>query len=334
MPATKTDLLDRYLHAVKFWLPRAHQEDIIAELGEDLHSQVEESEAALGHQLDEDDLARILTKRGSPMKVASGYLPEQRLINPAMVPVYRLVLKIVLLWVLAPLFVIVFLGPLLASARPVQVLTVFCVEFWRAGFMTVGMITVFFALLDRYQVKFQHAGNWDPRRLPRVPGTQDTELRWSHLAGSIFGVLAAGFWVYLMLQRAEFSFPGGSRIILGPVWRQIFWPVLGLTLTSAFFDLLSSLYPHWTRVRSRVRIGIDASMLIIVAALLKGGNSAELAAGNLSTADLANKTAWLNGMIDYTLIAAAVITIGDAIREIYHLLRARQGKSAPILTAL
>ena len=40
MPATKSDLIDRYLHAVKFWLPKAQQEDIVAELGEDLLSQV------------------------------------------------------------------------------------------------------------------------------------------------------------------------------------------------------------------------------------------------------------------------------------------------------
>lgn len=42
------ELLDRYLHAVKFWLPRQHQEDLAAELREDIQSQIEEKEAALG----------------------------------------------------------------------------------------------------------------------------------------------------------------------------------------------------------------------------------------------------------------------------------------------
>lgn len=79
---TQSDLLDQYLHAVKFWLPKAQQQDIIAELAEDLQSQVEEREAALGHRLGEDDLAAILRKRGSPMRVASGYLSEQHLDQP------------------------------------------------------------------------------------------------------------------------------------------------------------------------------------------------------------------------------------------------------------
>ena len=256
MPITNSDLLERYMHAVRFLLPEAQQADIVAEIGEDLQSQVEEREAALGHTLGEDDLVALLKKRGSPAKVAGGYLPERRLMNPAMLPVYWLVLKIVLLWVYVPLFAFVFLGPVLAVARPGELLLRCCVEYWRAAFMTVGMVTTVFALLDRYQVKFQHADSWNPRKLPRVPGTQDAMTRWKHLAGSIFGVAAAAFWAYLMWRRSEFSgFPGGSRIILGPVWKLIYWPVLGLTLTSAFFDLLSSLYPRWTRVRSGVRIG-------------------------------------------------------------------------------
>ena len=52
MPQKKNDLLDRYLNAIKFWLPSGQQKDIIAEIAEDLHSQIDERETALGH-LDE-----------------------------------------------------------------------------------------------------------------------------------------------------------------------------------------------------------------------------------------------------------------------------------------
>ena len=39
------DLIDRYLQAVRFWLPKSHrQEDLLAEFGEDLRSQIEEKE--------------------------------------------------------------------------------------------------------------------------------------------------------------------------------------------------------------------------------------------------------------------------------------------------
>lgn len=39
------DLIDRYLQAVRFWLPKnARQEDLLAELGDDLRSQIEAKE--------------------------------------------------------------------------------------------------------------------------------------------------------------------------------------------------------------------------------------------------------------------------------------------------
>ena len=42
------DLLKRYLQAVKFFLPRGQQDDIIRELSENLISQFEDREEALG----------------------------------------------------------------------------------------------------------------------------------------------------------------------------------------------------------------------------------------------------------------------------------------------
>ena len=38
------ELIERYLQAVQFWLPKEQKADIIAELSEDLHAQIEERE--------------------------------------------------------------------------------------------------------------------------------------------------------------------------------------------------------------------------------------------------------------------------------------------------
>ena len=101
------ELIDRYLNAVRFWLPRAQEDDIIAELGEDLRSQVEEREAALGRALSEDELAGILKKRGHPMSVASQYLPQRYLIGPALYPAYMVVVRLVTLWIVLPILVLI-----------------------------------------------------------------------------------------------------------------------------------------------------------------------------------------------------------------------------------
>ena len=102
------DLIDRYLQAVRFWLPKTNrQEDLLAELGEDLRSQFEDKEAELGHPLDKAEMSAILKRCGSPMMVAGRLGPQRHLIGPALFPIYEFVLKMVLLWILVPVFVFI-----------------------------------------------------------------------------------------------------------------------------------------------------------------------------------------------------------------------------------
>src|ERR1700722_12583857 len=95
------EILDRYLQAVKFWLPSS-QHDIVAELRDDIRSEVEEREAALGRSLNENEVESLLKQRGRPLLVAEKYLPQRSLIGPVLFPAYWFVLKIVLLCYLIP----------------------------------------------------------------------------------------------------------------------------------------------------------------------------------------------------------------------------------------
>src|SRR5439155_15304481 len=96
------ELIERYLQAVKFWLSKNQRQDIIAELSEDIHSQIEERESALGRKLTDDDVEQILKQRGRPLLVAEKYLPQKSLIGPVLFPAYRFVLKLALLCYLVP----------------------------------------------------------------------------------------------------------------------------------------------------------------------------------------------------------------------------------------
>src|SRR5262245_257627 len=92
------ELLDRYLQAVKFWLPKPQREDIIAELSEDIGSQLEEKKSELGRDHGVSDVEAGLKNLGHPLLVAERYLPTQQyLIGPALFPVYVFVLKMVML---------------------------------------------------------------------------------------------------------------------------------------------------------------------------------------------------------------------------------------------
>jgi hypothetical protein len=103
------ELLDRYLEKVKFWLPRAQRDDIVAELSDDIRSQIAEEEAKLGRPLNDDEVASVLKRCGNPLLVANRYLPQRYLIGPLLFPVYRFVLTIVVLCYLVP-WLLVWIG--------------------------------------------------------------------------------------------------------------------------------------------------------------------------------------------------------------------------------
>jgi hypothetical protein len=92
------ELLDRYLQAVRKYLPLRRQDDIIAELRANMESQIEDRESELDRPLTQGEFDDFLRKMGHPMLVASRYQPQQYLIGPTMFPMYLWVLRIALLW--------------------------------------------------------------------------------------------------------------------------------------------------------------------------------------------------------------------------------------------
>src|SRR5450755_1382548 len=96
------ELLDRYLQAIEFWLPKGQKKDIIAELSEDIRSQIEEKETELGRKLEDEEVATILKRCGAPLRVALRYQPQRYLIGPTLFPVYRFVLVVLLLGCVVP----------------------------------------------------------------------------------------------------------------------------------------------------------------------------------------------------------------------------------------
>ena len=100
-------LLDRYLTAVKFWLPKTQRDDIAAELAANLQAEIDDRAAELGRPLTEPETAAILKQHGSPVVVASRYQQENRTVNfgrqfigPIVFPFYWIAVKVTLVLLL------------------------------------------------------------------------------------------------------------------------------------------------------------------------------------------------------------------------------------------
>jgi len=94
-------LVERYVRAVRDFLPRAQKDDITNELSDSIQSRFEDEAEARGRPLTEEEQVAILRSLGHPMAVAARYRGDDRsvrfggqLIGPELFPTYLTVLRI------------------------------------------------------------------------------------------------------------------------------------------------------------------------------------------------------------------------------------------------
>ncbi len=249
MTKPSTDLIDRYLQAVGFWLPRDQKQDILAELSEDLHSQIEDREEELGRTMTESEVADLLRKRGRPMLVAGQFLPQRGLIGPALFPVYVFVLKIVALCYVIP-WLLVWFGILLfhrtGAATHLASEMSSLGSLWTIVFTQFGIITLVFAAIDRVSVKSTVCSEWDPRKLPKVKVETTTKRRINAVCGIVFGI----FGLLWLLAIPDYPFliigPAAYLVKGAPIWQSVYWPLVALAIAGIFEHVVRLLRPELT----------------------------------------------------------------------------------------
>lgn len=331
------ELLDRYLQAVRFWLPKAQRDDIAAELSENIHSQVEERELALGRPLNQSELADILKQHGRPVLVANRFRPQQYLIGPVLFPIYWFVLKIVAAFCFLP-WVLVWIGINLSRAAHsgqslIGTLASFWTTFWPMAFFMVGAITVVFAVLERMQAKSKFMDSWDPRKLPpvrdpnRIPISASLTEVTVNLVFCIW--LLGGMWYQTSLH---FS---GVSITLAPVWTYLFWGFFSLTAANIMASGANLFRPFWNKSRALMRLASDCIGSALFCWLLKANIFVSISVRDVAaekTARVAGAINWWSGkMFPFAIGACLVILLFD----LYRIIRvSRKSRSGGFLNAV
>jgi hypothetical protein len=289
------DVLDRYLQAVRFWLPREQQHDISAELSEDIRSEVEEQAAVLGRDLNDDEIASILKRRGRPLQVATQFLPGQYLIGPLLFPVYRFVLVIVVLCSAVP-SLLTWLG--IAMIDP---------------FFALGVVTAVFAVLERVQSKSKFLEEWDPTKLPPVRDP----LRIPRVSSTIEMAVNLGFIAWWLTSASSLTVfdRAGVRIEFAPAWRIFFWAFLLIAFANIAVAGANLIRPYWSWLRGGVRLALDCSASIFLCWLFKVNVLAQIVVPNVSPARAAHITNAINTNMARSFpfaVIACVLMVGLA----------------------
>jgi hypothetical protein len=175
-----TTLLDRYLFPIRGYLPKdAPQDDIIAEISDELQSQIEEGK----------DEAQVIKSYGHPRIVAARYGRAQYLIGPELFPFYLTTLRNVLVGGIA---LVLFGGGIAAILMHNG--GVFFESLgiaWNTAWWIVAVVTILFVVVERLpQGRVNElTSKWDPLELP-APSTLPPASRFSALAEFIANFIA------------------------------------------------------------------------------------------------------------------------------------------------
>src|SRR5579863_900959 len=342
--ANSMELIDRYLQAVRFWLPKSsRQTDLLAELGEDLRSQFDEKESELGHPLEKADMAAILKRCGSPMMVAGRMGPQRHLIGPALFPIYEFILKMVLLWILVPVFIFI-VGPVnlaYSSGNWPSAILHTIGDLWSGLFIAAGIVTLVFAIIERTSSHLGSEIKWDPLKMPPVR----KEERKPSLLKAVceFGFNIFGLVWLLLLPRFPFLILGPAATILkaGPMLHMFYLPFVLVSVVALVRSGITLARPQWTWFPLLSQLLQSVLMLVVVHAMLRAIGAVPSAYPFVVLQDGvrdSRKYMQLAGIVNVSILASVVFTwLGvciAAIIQIWAFLRyLRQRMSAPPHTA-
>lgn len=268
------ELVDRYLQAVRFWLPKAQKEDLVAELGEDLRSQIEDKEAELGRALNEEEISAILKRCGVPIAVAGRIGPQRQLIGPTLFPIYEFVLKMVLFWIIVPVFLFILIPVNVANAG----------ANWASGvaatfgqlcsglFIAAGIITLVFAIIERSPVVTSATSKWDPRQLPPVHKMERKPASRLQAACHLFFAVFGFTWLLLIPQHPWMILgPAAAFLEAAPMWHIFYGMIVLLALVSIVRPIVALAKPQWTWFPPVAELMQAVFTLIVLKFILKGG---------------------------------------------------------------
>jgi hypothetical protein len=318
------------LHAVKFWLPRKQQDDIVAELSEDIQAEIEERETALGHKLNEAEIEAILMHRGRPVLLAGRYLPQEFLIGPVLFPIYRFALKIVMLACLIP-WLLTWIATLFSPASTdthagmlsMAMLASLLSSFLFIAFTAVASLTLVFAVLERVQAKSRFLEEWSPRKLPAVrrPNLIPRSASSIELAANLVFLV---WWVSNMRPVIGVNYPE-LRLSLSPVWTYFYWGFLILAVANTGMAAFNLIRPFWTGARAAGRLLTDCAGSALFCWLVKANILTGISAANLSAQQAADLTTTINQALASIFPAAVLASIAITCWNVYRLIRLKAG---------
>ncbi len=304
------ELIDRYLQSVKSMLPKKEQDDVIRELSDEILSQVEEKEAALGRPLKEDEQVGLLKQLGHPMMLASRYRKQRYLIDPSIFAIYWIVLRLVLIVTLLGMSIAAV--AVAATGQGLGKALGILVQYPFVALSVFAWVTLVFVILDIVQVKLNFFAKWDPRTLPKLTKKEPKHSMVESIAGLVFGAMFGVWWLVGLKHNFLIFGPGVAAVHFGPVWQTLYPVFVVLIVTDLVRHAVAIVRPGWERGRAWFRLLFRGLNLLVLYFLI---NSADVLVA--SNANIQPQMGNVNRGLHIGLFITGVIVVAQTIWDLY-----------------
>ena len=191
-------------------------------------------------------------------------------------------------------------------------------ELWFGAFVTFGIVTLVFAVLERTQANSGWLEKWDPLKLPKVKDTRRIP-RASSVFKVVFGIIAV-MWLVELASSGILLNHESIQIALTQAGRGFVWMVTAMSVFGIAMSTVNMFRPFWTRARlhcgscriwSRRRVRADVQSGRIDHPVWSEHPSAKAVEVNAAV------NTWISLFVAITGAICAMITIVDMVRLIF-----------------
>lgn len=275
--------LERYLQAIRKHLPWERQEDIIAELRTNLQAQLEEREEQMGRSMTEGEMIDWIRQLGPPAVMASRYQPTRYLIGPNLFPMYRSILRLVLIWASVG-YTVAIVAQAIFQAHNSSWLAGQCANYLNIWITSAAWVTGGFAATEYFAAHhpekcppmFSTGANWSPTGLAPLEKPRPARGKPVSFANAVaeFVVQCALLtWLLLiphqpwMLIGPAAAYLHRSPVLLTPILLLFYWAIVALTAMQAAWQGYNLLTDEW-RFKSTAQHLFTKALGIVPIAIL------------------------------------------------------------------
>jgi hypothetical protein len=315
------ELVERYLHAVSTYLPKEQAGDIVAELKDNLLSRIEEREGELGRALGAGELEALLRQSGHPMLVASRYLPQQQLIGASVYPYWWFSLRLVVT-IVALIYVALTAVTAVTGGNPVEAAIRGATSFTGTALFYAAVVTLVFALLERYQVRIGLFDNWQPAQLAPVQDSLKIS-RGESLFDLTVSMVFIGWWLDLITFPLVVHGDVALPFKLSAAWQPYWWGILLLSAIDVALAVANLLKPYWRWDRLLLRVVLNVVGLVILHALFQQPDLVVLNQAAEVSANVQRLVNVVDQGVHVTLVVIALILLVELVQDGRRLLALR-----------